>query len=336
MNRILFVDVTCPQLYDGNTLTSEPQGGSESTLTRVAEALVKKGNRVRVTQHNRSERAEINGVEYTPLRQNADFSATHVVAFRDASTLDSALKLWPSAKGYAWYQDFPRAGAPFAQEAEALTRHRGTAILVSDWHEEMWTSFMRYHGFAGRMATKRIYNPIPDDLNPDSTPVDPDKFLFFSSPHKGLRRTLEVFSRFQEYPELRDVRLHVANPGYLKMDLDLQGGRVVDLGPLSWPRVIQELRSAFLVFHYNPVYPETFGLVHAEADAVGTPWIGGTLGANPEVYSHPDEIADLADPESVLERIIVWKTHGRIEVRAREEFRISKIVGEWEDLFASS
>jgi hypothetical protein len=198
----------------------------------------------------------------------------------------------------------------------------------------MWASFMRYHGFRRRFATTRIYNPIPDDLNPDGTPVEPDKFLFFSSPHKGRQRTLAVFSRFQDYPELKDVRLHVANPGYRASDLDLQGGRVVDLGPLPWKRVIQEVRSAFLVFHYNPVYPETFGLVHAEADAVGTPWIGGTLGANPEVHSHPDEMADLTDPEKVIERIIHWRTHGRIKVQAREAFRLSRIAREWQELFA--
>jgi hypothetical protein len=56
VNRILFVDVTCPRPYDGNTLETEPQGGSESTLTRVAEALARQGDVVRVAQHNRDER----------------------------------------------------------------------------------------------------------------------------------------------------------------------------------------------------------------------------------------------------------------------------------------
>ncbi len=334
MHRILFGDITCPQPYDGNTLQTQPQGGSESTLTRVAEALASQGHQVRVAQHNRLERTVIDGVEYVPARGKADFVPTHVVAFRTTSILNYTRKTWPEAKSYVWYQDFPHPGAFFHQQATALARDGATPVLVSDWHEELWRDHLRAYGFDGHVATRRIYNAIPDDLHPDGTPVDRDKFVFFSSPHKGLAQTLRFFSHLGEHPDLRNVRLYVANPGYSGHDMiGPDNPTLVDLGPLSWGRVIQEVRSAFLVLHYNPVYPETFGLVHAEADAVGTPWISGKTGANPEVCCQPDELADLDDPESVIDRIIRWRTEGRPEVRAGEQFRLSRIAAEWQSLF---
>jgi glycosyltransferase involved in cell wall biosynthesis len=331
VHRILFADVTCHKPYDGNTLRTRPQGGSESSVTRVAEALARHGHRVRVTQHNRTERVDAYGVEYTPWKQSDDFTATHLVAFREAEILRVAIKRSPGAKCFVWYQDFPDPSAPFPAQAELLARFRATAVLVSDWHERLWMDYLRAYGYEDRVPTWRIYNAIPDDLGPDATPVDRDKLVFFSSPHKGFRETLDFFSRLKDHPELKGMRLHVANPGYLESGFR-PDERLVDLGALPWGEVIREVRSAFLVLHYNDVFPETFGLVHAEADAVGTPWISGRIGANPEVCSHPDEMADLGDPERVIDRIVQWRRHGRIPVRAGEQFRITRIAGEWEDL----
>lgn len=335
MHRILFLDGTCPRPYDGNTLRTVPQGGSESSLTRVAEALARRGHRVRVMQRSRAGRADVDGVEYTARDPDGDFDPTHVVAFRNARLLDHARGAWPRARGFAWYQDFPSPGGPFLLQAGALARNRATAVLVSDWHQRLWIDYLRAYGLDGRVATRRIYNPIPDDLRPDGTPVDRDKLVFFSSPHKGLDETLRFFSGLRERPGLEDLRLCVANPGYRTSSLPLHERWLVDLGPLPWERVIGEVRSAFLVLHCNRVYPETFGLVHAEADAVGTPWISGSLGANPEICAHPDEIADLDDLERVADRIVQWRTRGRPAVRAGERFRISRVAGEWDDLLGA-
>ncbi|HEX2211139.1 MAG TPA: hypothetical protein VHG93_25875 [Longimicrobium sp.] len=332
MHRILFVDRVCPRPYDGHTLETRPQGGSESSVTRVAEALAARGHHVRITQHNRTERADINGVEHTPFRTNDAFDPTHVVAFRDAAILSSTSRQWPASRGYAWYQDF-FARNEVGEQAEALVRNGGTAVVVSEWHRHAFMLRLLANGIMDDIATERIYNPIPDDLHPDGTPVDPDKFLFFSSPHKGLEDTLAFFARFADYPELRSVRLYVANPGYHVVAYE-RSGRVVELGCLPWKQVIRELRGAFMVLHYNRVYPETFGIVHAEADAVGTPWISGSLGANVEIASHLDEVMDLDDAEGVIRRIIAWRANGRIQVRGNPEFRLSAVADAWEAMLA--
>lgn len=333
MYHVLFVDPVCPRPYDGLTLQTLPQGGTESSVTRVAEALAARGHQVAVAQHNRPCRAKVNQVDYALLGTRQAFRPTHVVVLRDTSLLDELSRQWPGARQYVWYTDFPEAGETFDRDAAAHVRNRATVITLSQWHRQAWERM-----YAGRhgdpVEVERIYLPIPDDLEPNDTPVDPDKFVYFSSPHKGLRDTVRLFSRLGDYPGLNGVRLHVANPGYRVNGVGPADGRVVDLGPLPWNRVIREVRSAFLVLHYNRVYPETFGLVHAEANAVGTPWISGPLGANPEVCAHPDEMVDVEDPCAVIERILRWRSAGRPTVRGNAAFRISRIVAEWEAMFA--
>ena len=335
MYRILFVDEVTGRSYDGNTLETKPQGGTESTVTRIAEGLVRRGHRVCMAQRGRADRAIVNGVEVTPFTDIGDFVPTHVVCVWSARRLDEISERWPRARGFLYYQDVPVAAEPFVTDTEALIGNNGTAILVSAWQREQWINCMRAFGYAGdENRVVYIYNAIPDDLQPDATPVDPDKFIYFSIPDKGLRETLDLFSRFPHYPQLRDVRLYVASPGYREMGFELPTDRVVYLGKLPWPDVIQEVRSSFMVLDCNVRRPETFGLVHAEADAVGTPWIGGYLGANKEVRDHPDELMDLSDPDTVIQRIIDWKENGRLQVRGREEFRLSNVLDEWEKLLA--
>jgi glycosyltransferase involved in cell wall biosynthesis len=333
MHRILFIDPFCPKTYDGVTLLTVPQGGTESTVTRLAEALASKGCVVRVTQHNREEKGTHNGVEYTPFKQNDDFNPTHIIAMRDARMLNTSSKQWPRAKNYVWYHDMFQPGNAFSEQAEALIANQAIAITVSEWHRDEFYMNARANGYGGRVVARRIYNPI-GDLKPDATPVDENKFLFFSSPHKGLADTVKLFERFQDFPELKDVKLYVANPGYYANEVNLAARNIIDLGPLAWPEVIKHLRSAFLVLHINKVFPETFGLVHAESNAVGTPWISGYLGANREVADHPYELTDLNDPKSVIDRIILWKDKGRIKVRGSSLFKIEKILIEWKDVLS--
>jgi glycosyltransferase involved in cell wall biosynthesis len=337
MHRILFVDGACPRPYDGNTLETEPQGGTESTVTRVAEGLAQRGHAVRIAQHNRTERADVHGVEHRSFGEIGDFGPTHVVVLRTSTFLDQISAKWPHARGFAWYHDRPRPGENFGMHVEALIRTRGTAILVSRWHLTQWRECLLAQGYA-EDATRavRVYNPVPEHLRPDDTPVDPDKFVFFSIPDKGLRETVDFFNRFRDHPRLRDARLHVASPGYREVDVEIAADRVVQLGSLPWKRVIEELRGAFMLLDCNTHMPEAFGLLHAEADAVGTPWIGAPMGANPEVCSHPDEMMDLSDPDAVLARLLHWREHGRPQVRGREEFRTSAVMDAWEALLGEA
>ena len=125
-----------------------------------------------------------------------------------------------------------------------------------------------------------IYNPIDDDLSASDVPVDPYKLVFFSSPHKGLSVAIDAFKYIHNKNSL--FKFYIANPGYQKINRINHSG-IHWLGELSHASIIEHVRTALCVFYPNFVYPETFGLVLAESNAVGTPVLTHPVGAAEEV-----------------------------------------------------
>jgi glycosyltransferase involved in cell wall biosynthesis len=328
--RLLFVDAVCPKPYDPEVLATQPLGGTEATVIRVAEALGDRGVTVQVAQHCRKDTSALDGACYVPFGFKRDAQPSHVVVLRAPGALRQARKQFPSAKLYLWCHDI-FSGPGWADGFQAIVDTQAIPIVVSEWHRAQMYDAMRQLGVNASVPCRRIYNPIADDLKPDETPVDPDKLVFFSSPHKGLEHTLKIFERFQDFPELRGMKLYVANPGYFA-DHKVDNKSVVNLGSLPHSEVIAHVRSALAVLHLNAVFPETFGLVHAEANAVGTPFLTSRMGAVPETADHPAEVIDVTDPKAVIDRMIDWRTRGRPRVRGNPAFRLSRVVSDWLDL----
>lgn len=328
--NILIVDPTCPKPYDSESLKTTPMGGTEATVIRVANALAALGLPVTVKQHNRKGVTK-DVVTYVPFGHETE-RPTHVIVLRAPLALLTARKQFPNAKIYLWCHDL-FGGDGWDRGFQAIIDTNTIPVVVSDFHRMQMYEAMRSINFKGSIPCRKVYNPIAEDLRPDGTPVDPDKLVFFSSPHKGLARTLEVVQRFKDFPELKDTKLYIANPGYIP-DFPLDGlSNVVNLGPLTHPEVIQHVRSSLAVLHLNNVFPETFGLVHIEANAVGTPFLSSRIGATPELCDHPAELIDVMDNKAVIDRLISWKTRGRPKVRGYAGFRMSAIIKEWLDVF---
>jgi glycosyltransferase involved in cell wall biosynthesis len=325
--NILFVDPTCYKPYDATSLDTEPLGGTEATVIRIAESLASRGHTVRVAQHNRTVITK-QGAEYCGFGQNLDFKPNHIVVLRAPLVLDTARKQYPSAKLYFWAHDI-FGGEGWGKGCEAILRTGATVLVVSKWHESNFLECAHAVGSPGPFAIKVLANPISDDLKPDATPVDNNKMVFFSSPHKGLEHTLNVFDQFKNFKELQDVILYIANPGYFPDSLRTDRRNCVWLGPLSHRDVLAHVRSSLCVLHLNSVYPETFGLVHAESNAVGTPFLNHKLGAVPETADHHHEMIDVKDQKAVIERLIQWRTIDRPRVRANPNFRLTAITKKW-------
>jgi glycosyltransferase involved in cell wall biosynthesis len=328
--RILFVDAVCPKPYDPLVLATEAIGGTEATVVRVADALVGRGAEVIVKQHNRtSPLSTLRSAHYAPFGAESDYKPTHVIVLRAPMALYQARKQFPYAKLYLWCHDI-FAGPAWAQGFQALVDTQAVPVVVSDWHKSQMYDAMRQLG-CGNMVipSRRIYNPIDDDLAPNDTKYDVNKLVFFSSPHKGLEHTLKVFEQFQNFDDLKDVKLYIANPGYYP-DHKTELKNVVNLGSLKHSEVIDHVRSSLAVLHLNSVFPETFGIVHAESNAVGTPFLSARIGAVHETADHPGELIDVMDAKAVIERIRQWRG-GRPKVRANPNFRLSKIVREWQE-----
>lgn len=329
--RVLFSDTVDPQPYDPGLLAAKGFGGTAQAVVRVAEGLAATGGiEVCVEQRARAERARF-AARYEPVADRG-FDPTHVVVLRNASELPAMRVRYPRAKLLAWHHDLQLDQEPYIGGCRALVLAGATAVCVSRFHRqqlvELLTKVFPAASDLGALV-RVVYNPIDDDLRPDDTPVQRDKLIFMSSPHKGLPLTLRLFSDFRRHDELRGMQLYVANPGYLRTRDTSAWQNVVNLGPIAHRELLRHVRESLCAFHCNAVYPETFGLVHAECHAVGTPFLSSTLGANPELMEHPEECMDLQDASAVLERIAHWRRGNRPQVRGRGEFRTSAVVAQW-------
>ncbi len=307
-------------------------GGTEATVVRVAEALAETGRyEVIVAQHCRKELGK-GKAAYIPLDAVDQIGKDPhaVVALRSLKLIPFVRKNWTDSKKFLWCHDF---GHRDLIEDYPVLRGTGVKVLgVSRTHKTwMVDIFLNQIGDPTGVTVDHVYNPIADALSQDETPVDRNKLVFFSSPHKGLDRTLEVFALLKK--QVPEFTLYVANPGYYP-DRDIKGQEgVVNLGPLPHAEILKHVRGALCVFHLNRVFPETFGLVYAEANAVGTPCLTEPRGAAYEVLGSKQQLLNVQDTEEVVKRVLEWRAGSRPAVKANPEFRMSAVLKKWESLF---
>ena len=351
MSPVLFYDAVCQQPYDTRTLRAQALGGSEATLTRIADALD-----AFVIQHNRSE----DWGRYRSPQTLAGISS--VIVNRDARALRAVHARYPQARLYLWLHDRVNPGSKRARrlagDADALRDLSVTVLCVSDWQRGRVEATLRSLGIGEGVPALRIYNPVDDALVPDGTPVDERKLVFFSSPNKGLKFALDAYGELRR--RMPDLRLVVGNPGYK----DRRGARAAGveyLGPQPHAVMLAQVRGALCTFFPNFVIPETFGLVFAESHAVGTPVLTHDCGAALEVIGDPRQVLPLGRSyrayealagilpsgwrqaparlaasaglfDAYVERIRAWRAGARPQVGPDPRFRLSVIAQQWREL----
>lgn len=354
MSSILFWDPSCVRPYDSQSLLREATGGTEASVVRVADALD-----AYVIQHNR---AEAEGRYQPPGRIPG---ITHVVLVRDARALPSVRELYPHARFHLWVHDQIKPGSTRGRRLasmSALLRDMSVRVVcVSDAQRRNVEATLRRMDVGDRVRARTIYNPVDDALVPDGSPIDTNKLVFFSSPNKGLKFTLDAFrAMWRKMPELRLV---IGNPGY-KNDASSGIEGVTWLGPQPQARIHAEVRSALCTFCPNFVIPETFGLVFAESMALGTPVLTHDCGAASEVIGDPEQVltvtrwhrayerafggmssrsrsgpawmaAQLGLFDAHFERIRAWRSGARPHTGPDPRFRIATVAEQWRNLLSS-
>ena len=353
MSSILFYDPSCQQPYDTRTLREKATGGTEASLTRIADALG-----AYVMQHNRTEAFG----SYLPPGKLSGIE--HVVLNRDSRALPVIQELFPQACVYLWVHDLlnpgSKRGRRLASTASLLRDMGVTIVCVSDTQRRGVEATLQRMGVGDSVRAFTIYNPISEALEPDGSSVDPNKLVFFSSPNKGLAYTLDAFRAMRR--RLPDLYLRVGNPGYKRgRPANIPG--VEWLGPQPQDRIHAEVRSALCTFVPNFVLPETFGLVFAESRAVGTPVLTHDCGSAAEVVGDSDQIlplshanrayeaavhslsiewragpARLADRlglfDTYIDRIRAWRAGGRPKTGPDPRFRLKAVLKQWRALLS--
>ncbi|HEY6482817.1 MAG TPA: glycosyltransferase family 4 protein [Steroidobacteraceae bacterium] len=351
MSSVLFFDPSCRHPYDTRTLRDEATGGTEASLTRIADALG-----AFVMQHNRTEPQGC----YLPPGPLAGIE--HVILNRDSRSLGAVHALFPHAQVYLWVHDQLNPGSKrarrLAADAALLRALRVRVVCVSNSQRRGVEATLRSVGVADQVAARTIYNPVDDALLPDGSAIDERKLVFFSSPNKGLAFALDAFRALHR--RMPDLRLRVANPGY-KIRTAARIDGVEYLGPLPQSGIHGEVRTALCTFFPNFVLPETFGLVFAESKAVGTPVLTHDCGAAAEIVDDPQQIlpvsfaqrayesaarnlsprwraapALLADRcglfDAYIDRIRAWRSGARPAAHPDLRFRLTAVACQWREM----
>lgn len=316
---VLFLDVTAPYYYDRTTLDRTGMGGTEATVVRIAEGLAALGLKVAVMQSRVAYFPPIMG-QWAFFIHSDDLDQVTCRHYVQIRKNDNG-HLFPDAKKYLWMHDVAKDKIEIAPSMKV--------IAVSRWHKN---NIKEVQGPDCDIAY--IYNPVQDELfiGTEANPAyNKDVMAWTASPHKGLKKALELFKRIKE--QAPKMQLIVFNPGYMQLDmvnLSTIPGVIVHgvVRPLELWSVVQKALCVF----YPTDWSETFGLIAAEANALGTPVITSRLAALKEVVSSNNQFADSDD--EVVKRVLDWRENGRPRVYGKEEFKFTNVILEWVKLLA--
>lgn len=318
--HLRFIDPCAPRAY-ADPAQMRGLGGTETTLLHIATALAQ-DIAVTVEQAARDTPQVRRGVRFLPMNL-AQAAGDTIVVVNSWKVALLCRKHNPLARICVWQHVFP--GRHNRALAPDLARARIEVLCVSQTHAATVSNFLW-----GQVRVTAVPNPIADDLLPDVTPRDPDLLFFASSPHKGLDQVVAAFATLRR--TIPTLRLELADPGYLAWDNGAMPDGVVALGTLSHAQVIARMRQALCLFCPQTRFAETFGLVLAEANAVGCPaLVHEGLGANDEVTSTTEQCIDATDPGQIARRILAWRARPPV-VRLLPQFRQSVIVQRWQRL----
>ena len=334
MLSVAFIDSFSPRPYDADTMREGALGGTEASIVRLAEGLA---GRARVSVFQRAASGDVesrSGVRYRAMGDLDHLAREDRHDFVVIVNSPKILAYWrrrnPDSDLLLWLHNYP--GRHARDLGKTVERCDARLVTVSRSHERVIRLFARrMSGVELGERLLSIYNPL-EPLEADDTPRDPDKLIFASSPHKGIEQVLAAFETVRRARP--SAWLALANPGYWRDERASGRYGVRFLGRLSHPELIRELRSSFCVFYPQSRFAETFGLVMAEANAVGTPVLAHReLGANDEVLSDGAQLVAADDQDAVVSRMLDWWSNGPPVVRRNPAFDVDRVAENWLDLF---
>lgn len=326
IEALAFVDPIAPKAYSGAPGQLKGLGGTEASLVKVAEALADTAPVVFERSWRRPPEV-VSDVQYRSFDAKTPLPGpiATIVVINSWKIALRLRRLHPDAKILLWLHVFP--GRHNREMGSALRNADIPIICVSHSHARWLATFLG----TDAPAIRHIYNPIAEDLAPDTTPRNPDLLLFASSPHKGLNEVFQHFAAVRNrWPSLR---LAVADPGYLSWPTGAVPDGVTFLGRLSPVALAQWMRQSLCLFYPQTQFAETFGLVIAEANAVGCPaLLQAGLGANDEIAAHHGQCIDTTEPGAVERKLAEWRSLAAtapMSVTLPDAFRLSAVAAAW-------
>ena len=332
MSRILFADTSHPKAYGFDDLAAHAMGGTESSVLRTAKILSKHKHTVSIYQQHRERHEHQQGVNFIGPAQLAALEAPdHVVVLRKFPQLRAFQQQFPQAQTHLWIHTYKnweyvlKRGVRMARPWQLIgNSHTHAADCDRLLHQGLLGRM--FNVFKPRIPISTCYNPIPAALA-DHPPQarDPNKLLFLSAPNKGLAQVLASFQQLNQL--LPELQLYVANPGS-REDQPESLANVHYLGALPADEVKQHLATSLCVFYPQDSFAETFGLIYAEANALGTPVLAHDIGAAREILHPNNPLINAQDLSQITHTIQTWQ-QALPQVSYRPEFDEPAIYQQW-------
>ena len=341
--NILFVDIKTSENYDFKYMESNPLGGTESTVLRLARELAKKHN-VYLSQLNRTERYVENNVTFIHRSESLsqDFIPDIIIIIRKYKLLKEYSLAFPKAKMFVWVHNFSKH--EILGRRHWMVKTNAKVVCVSENHRQhidnilngtlSWLFRLLAFKF-NKVPVSYVYNTIEAEFSDKKNNYDPNKLFFFSSPNKGLKETLMHFSNLLKVAPNYKLYITTDEEAYREYKLDrdlLASGAVVLLGRIAKDEIIKHTQESFCVFYPQHVHAETFGLVYVEANCAGTPVLAHDFGAASEVMKNKQQLVNGESSEEVVNKMLDWAKNGRPEVSCDERFSISYAIKKWNKL----
>ena len=332
---VLFYDIATPMVYTNQTLQEFTViRGSESTVIRLAHRL-KNYYTIYVAQHCRATNNNqiSDGVHYISFETAHDLAPDFVIFLRHGRLVDTVFKRFPHAKHFFWMHNLPMRN--LYSKLDVLSKHQCELIAISHFHaktiekrlEGKWYQrIFQKNNKKSRVPVRMIYSPIEDHLTPDNTVWNPNQMIVTSASYKGLPEILKRFYALQtHFPEYE--LLISKPPSHMRNKLKLSSS-IRFLEPLPYHQLIQHIRESFCVFYPQTERVETFGLIYAESNAVGTPVLAHDFGAASEILSDSSQLINGKSMTSIIEKITEWRKN-RPLVQANNQLRLSRVMQDW-------
>lgn len=324
--RILILDTYSPSPYDPLILETNTHGtgGTEAVVTKIAEELGKTHHIV-LAQAARKKIVQFNAL-YSPIFPHfLTEKWDHIIAIRDSNLALYIRTFYPVTPIWLWLHDLidTHYHLNFKKNFDKNIK----LITISAFQSKLVKNLVKLDPYATySLDIHQIPNPIDDNIVPENTPIDLNKLVYCSAPNRGLEDTLKIFAKAKKIN--KNFELYLSCPGYKKLESSSQEGVKV-LGSLSHKENIKNMRNALCLFYMNNIFPEPFGLVFAEANAIGTPVLTHDFGGAKEILSNKEQLINTHDEQSVLERLMLWHNGARPKVYLDEKFRFSNVIKLW-------
>lgn len=333
---ILFLDNTYPHAYSLETLNKQALGGTESSIINTAHILSQKYNVLVAQKYRDNEISESESLKFISKNQIKKYNPDYIVVVRKYKVCKELVKEFPKARIFLWIHTYKNTEYIFKRPF--LSRNKVTVICNSQTHKISLDKILNsgvlgnlMSLFVNKVAVRFCYNPVKKPIV-DKCKRDINKLLFFSSPNKGLDQVLKTFKSINK--EIPELRLFIANPGYKKGE-NKSENNIIALGSLPHSELMRHIAESLCIFYPQDSFAETFGLIYAEANALGTPVIAHDIGSAKEILHNNNSLINAEDSEQIKSVIKQWQKQ-LPQIEYNTKFNEENILLQWQQLLSET